>query len=136
MINHGISTGALFAIVGMIYERFHTRQISELNGLARRFPIMAFFMLLFTFSSIGLPGLNGFAGEILILLGMFHRGWAAAPSDYGFQYRIISVLALSGVVLGIGTCYGWSAIRFSDPGMQSVARLRATMRIRTAPIPN
>lgn len=100
MINHGISTGALFALVGMIYERFHTRQIDELRGLARPLPIMAFFMLLFTFSSIGLPGLNGFAGEVLLLLGMFHRGWAAAPTSYGLQYRVISVLALTGVVLG------------------------------------
>ena len=67
MVNHGISTGALFALVGMLYERYHTREISKLGGLSRRLPILSFFMLLFTFSSIGLPGLNGFSGEVLIL---------------------------------------------------------------------
>ncbi|MCH7641666.1 MAG: NADH-quinone oxidoreductase subunit M [Chloroflexi bacterium] len=59
MINHGISTGALFALVGMLYERYHTRQISEFSGLSRRLPWLAAFMLLFTLSSIGLPGTNG-----------------------------------------------------------------------------
>jgi NADH-quinone oxidoreductase subunit M len=100
MINHGLSTGGLFAVVGMIYERYHTRQISELGGLTRRLPILAFFMLLFTFSSIGLPGLNGFAGEFLILVGMFQRGAAEAPAHLGPQYIAISVLAVFGVVLG------------------------------------
>ena len=99
MVNHGISTGALFAIVGMIYERYHTRQISELGGLARSAPWMGFFMLLFTFSSIGLPGLNGFAGEILILIGTFQRAWLDTAAD-AWQLRTISVLALLGVVLG------------------------------------
>ena len=78
MINHGLSTGGLFAVVGMIYERYHTREINDLGGLAQRMPLLALFMLLFTFSSIGLPGLNGFAGEFLILLGMFQRGYAEA----------------------------------------------------------
>jgi len=100
MINHGISTGALFALVGMIYERYHTREISRLSGLARRMPVMAFFLLLFTFSSIGLPGLNGFAGEFLVLLGMFQRGWAEAPAAVSGQLKVIAVLSLLGVVLG------------------------------------
>lgn len=100
MVNHGLSTGALFAMVGMIYERYHTREIGRLGGLARRMPRLAFFLLLFTFSSIGLPGLNGFAGEFLVLLGMFQRAWAGAPSFLVGQLRVISVLALLGVVLG------------------------------------
>ncbi len=100
MVNHGLSTGGLFAIVGMLYERYHTRQISQLGGVARHTPILAFFMLVFTLSSIGLPGLNGFAGEILILLGMFQRGWLQASSALSGQLRLVSVLALSGVVLG------------------------------------
>ena len=79
MINHGISTGALFALVGMLYERYHTREIGKMGGLARRLPWLAFFMLLFTFSSIGLPGLNGFAGEFMVLLGMFQRAWGELP---------------------------------------------------------
>jgi NADH-quinone oxidoreductase subunit M len=100
MVNHGISTGGLFAVVGMIYERYHTRQIADLGGLTRRAPWLAFFMVLFTFSSIGVPGLNGFAGEFLILLGMFQRAWADAPAAWAAQYLAIAVLALSGVVLG------------------------------------
>lgn len=97
MVNHGLSTGALFALVGMLYERYHTRQIADLGGLARRTPVLAFFMLLMTLSSIGLPGLNGFAGEVLLLIGMFQRGWAETPA---WQYQAIAVLAVSGVVLG------------------------------------
>ena len=78
MVNHGLSTGGLFAVVGMIYERYHTRQIADFGGLARRLPVLAFFTLVLTLSSIALPGLNGFAGEFLLLLGMFQRGWAEA----------------------------------------------------------
>jgi NADH-quinone oxidoreductase subunit M len=99
MVNHGLSTGGLFAMVGMIYDRYHTRQIAELAGLAGRLPVLAFFMLVLTLSSIAVPGLNGFAGEFFILLGMFERGWAAAPAA-GLQLRIIAVLAVSGVILG------------------------------------
>ena len=98
MVNHGLSTGALFALVGMLYERFHTRQISEMGGLARQLPVLAFFMLLFTLASIGLPGLNGFAGEILILLGMFQRAWLQSGPDP--QLLMIAVFSVLGVVLG------------------------------------
>lgn len=100
MVNHGLSTGALFALVGMLYERYHTRAIDDYSGLAKRLPRMAFFMLLFTFSSIGLPGLNGFAGEIMILLGMFQRGFAEAPLRSGALMKIVAVISVSGVVLG------------------------------------
>lgn len=100
MINHGLSTGGLFALVGMLYERYHTRQIRDMQGLAQRLPILAFFMLVLTLASIGLPGLNGFAGEFLLLLGMFQRAWAEGPLADAWQLRVISVLAVSGVVLG------------------------------------
>jgi NADH-quinone oxidoreductase subunit M len=78
MINHGITTGGLFLLVGMIYERRHTRQIDELRGLQKVAPVMAGVFMLVMLSSIGLPGLNGFVGEFLILLGTFitHRWWA------------------------------------------------------------
>jgi hypothetical protein len=69
MINHGVSTGALFLLVGMIYERRHTRQISELKGLQKVAPIFAAVFMLVMLSSIGVPGLNGFVGEFLILIG-------------------------------------------------------------------
>lgn len=100
MVNHGLSTGGLFALVGMVYERYHTREISSLGGLARRTPFLACFMIIFTFSSIGLPGMNGFAGEFLLLLGMFQRAWAESPPLLAVQFKIIAVLAVSGVVLG------------------------------------
>lgn len=100
MVNHGLSTGALFAMVGMIYERYHTRQIAELSGLAARLPWLTFFMVFFTFSSIGVPGLNGFAGELLILLGTFQRAWADSSATMRPELTTIAVLAVSGVVLG------------------------------------
>ncbi|MFN9717729.1 MAG: NuoM family protein, partial [Planctomycetota bacterium] len=71
MINHGLSTGALFLIVGMIYERYHTRMMDEIGGLATRLPLIAISMVFISMSSIGLPGLNGFTGEFLSLAGMF-----------------------------------------------------------------
>ena len=100
MINHGVSTGALFALVGMIYERYHTRKIADLGGLARRLPRLAFFFVLFTLSSIGLPGMNGFVGEFSILIGMFQRGFMETPAGLGWQLVVVAVLAVSGVVLG------------------------------------
>ena len=71
MINHGLSTGALFLIVGMLYERRHTRMIADFGGLSKVMPVFAVFFMIVTLSSIGLPGLNGFVGEFLILLGTF-----------------------------------------------------------------
>ncbi len=71
MINHGLSTGALFLIVGMLYERRHTRMIADFGGLTKQLPVFATFFLIVTLSSIGLPGLNGFVGEFLILVGTF-----------------------------------------------------------------
>ncbi|MGO8688356.1 MAG: complex I subunit 4 family protein [Thermoguttaceae bacterium] len=100
MVNHGLATGGLFAVVGMIYERYHTRQIADLGGLARRTPLLASFAVVLALASIGLPGTGGFVGEFLILLGMFQRGWAEAPPALALQYRVISVAATSGVVLG------------------------------------
>jgi NADH-quinone oxidoreductase subunit M len=78
MVNHGLSTGALFLLVGMIYERRHTRMIEEFGGLSRVLPRFALCFLVVTMSSIGLPGLNGFVGEFLILTGTFrvHKGFA------------------------------------------------------------
>lgn len=88
MVNHGLSTGALFCIVGMFYERYHTRQLSELGGLANRMPLLAVAMVFTSFASIGLPGLNGFVGEVLSLMGMFKRD------------PILAMIGATGVVLG------------------------------------
>jgi NADH-quinone oxidoreductase subunit M len=96
MINHGLSTGALFLVVGMVYDRYHTRDINQLSGLARKMPVFAFFFILFTLSSIGLPGLNGFVSEFLTILGAFkspHLGigfgtWAALGIILGAVYML------------------------------------------------
>jgi NADH-quinone oxidoreductase subunit M len=82
MVNHGLSTGALFFLVGMIYERRHTREIALLKGLQKVAPVMAAVFTLVMLSSIGLPGLNGFVGEFLVLLGGFaaHRWWAVVAA--------------------------------------------------------
>jgi NADH-quinone oxidoreductase subunit M len=78
MLNHGFSTGALFLIVGMIYERRHTRLIEEFGGLSKVMPVFATFFMIVTLSAVGLPGLNGFVGEFLILLGTFRANAAYA----------------------------------------------------------
>lgn len=88
MLNHGISTGALFFLVGMIYERTHTREVSAYGGLARILPIYTIFFLIITFSSIAVPLTNGFVGEFLILMGAFMKS-----SYWG-------ILGVTGVVLG------------------------------------
>src|SRR4030095_4764253 len=75
MLNHGISTGALFFLVGMLYERRHTRAISEFGGLQNVMPWFAAGMLLVTLSSMAVPGFNGFIGEFLILLGSWRFDW-------------------------------------------------------------
>ena len=82
MVNHGVSTGALFLLVGMIYERRHTRQISELGGVQAVAPIFAGFFMIVMLSSIGLPGLNGFVGEFLVLIGSFEsaRWWVVVAT--------------------------------------------------------
>ena len=75
MINHGLSTGALFLLVGMIYERRHTRMIADYGGISAEMPVFATIFLIITMSSIGLPALNGFVGEFTILVGAFNRVW-------------------------------------------------------------
>jgi NADH-quinone oxidoreductase subunit M len=82
MLSHGLSTGALFLLVGMIYDRRHTRLIDEFGGLWKQMPMFSASLLVVTFASMGLPGLNGFVGEFLILLGAFQvsPGWTAAAT--------------------------------------------------------
>ncbi len=93
MISHGFATGGLFLIVGMIYERFHTREIAAFGGLARSMPKMAFFLVLMTFASVALPGTSGFVGEFLILLGAWqtmpvYAGIAALSAIFGAVYML------------------------------------------------
>jgi len=95
MINHGLSTGALFLIVGMIYERRHTRLIEDFGGISKVMPIFSVFFMIFTLSSIGLPGLNGFVGEFLILLGAFKVDalrWYAIIAATGVIFAAVYML--------------------------------------------
>ena len=93
MINHGISTGALFLIVGFIYERRHTREMDEFGGLWKIMPVYAVLTLIVSLSSMGLPGLNGFVGEFTILLG----AWGAGSGPLGTP--LYAGLAAIGVIL-------------------------------------
>jgi len=88
MINHGIVTGGLFLLVGIIYERTHTRRIADYGGAASLLPVYSALFMIFTLASIGLPGTNGFIGEFLILLG----GFTAS--------KIVGVFAATGVIIG------------------------------------
>jgi NADH-quinone oxidoreductase subunit M len=79
MVNHGLSTGALFLIVGMLYDRRHTREMSAYGGIWKAVPVMGALMLFVTLSSAGLPGLNGFVGEFTILVGSFSSQALGSP---------------------------------------------------------
>ncbi len=97
MVNHGLSTGALFLCIGMFYERYHTKDTDVLGGLAKKMPVWASFMVLFTFASIGLPGLNGFIGEFLCLGGTFiaeHDGQSGYPGVLGPRFAVVAGLGL------------------------------------------
>jgi NADH-quinone oxidoreductase subunit M len=95
MINHGLSTGALFLLIGAIYERYHTRKLTDYSGMAKRLPYFGFFLVFVALSSVGLPGLNGFVGEALCLAGIMNQ--EAYAGGHGI---LLTVLAISGMILG------------------------------------
>jgi NADH-quinone oxidoreductase subunit M len=110
MVNHGISTGALFLLVGMIYDRRHTRLIAELGGLQKVAPVLAAVFTVVMLSSIGLPGLNGFVGEFLVLLGSFvtRRWW--------------TVVAASGVILAaLYLLWAYQRVFHGEPNEENAA---------------
>jgi NADH-quinone oxidoreductase subunit M len=119
MINHGLSTGALFLLVGMIYDRRHTRLIKDFGGLAKPMPVYAAFFMIVMLSSIGLPGLNGFVGEFLILLGAFRSPFLGSPW--------FAIAASSGVILAaVYLLWSYQRIFFGKnerPENQSLADL-------------
>ncbi len=97
MVNHGLSTGALFLLVGIIYERTHTREIADYGGIARLVPVYSFALMFASLSSVGLPGLNGFIGEFLILVGSFqspilHSWWFTVFAASGVIFAAIYLL--------------------------------------------
>jgi NADH-quinone oxidoreductase subunit M len=102
MVNHGLSTGLLFLLVGMIYERTHTRRIDRFGGLAAVMPVFALFFVFTVLASAGLPGLNGFVGEYLILAGTFGASpfWAAVGTSGGVLGAIYLLTATRRVLFG------------------------------------
>jgi NADH-quinone oxidoreductase subunit M len=107
MLNHGLSTGALFLIVGMLYDRRHTRMIADFGGLARQMPVFSTFFMIVTLSSIGLPGLNGFIGEFLVLVGSFQSAvlgsiWYVVFASTGVVFAAVYMLWMyQRVVFGV-----------------------------------
>lgn len=118
MINHGLSTGALFFCIGMMYERYHTRSLKEVGGLAAKMPIWACFMVFFAMASVGLPGLNGFISEFLCVMGAFQAGdlWAAQGLPGGTAGNLgpyFAAVAGTGMIIAaIYTLYMVGAICF------------------------
>jgi NADH-quinone oxidoreductase subunit M len=102
MINHGVSTGALFLGVGMLYDRRHTHEIKEFGGLATPMPVMMSFFLFICLSSLALPPLNGFIGEFLILIGVYHEhaAWASWAASGAVLSAIYLLWAYQRVALG------------------------------------
>ena len=94
MVNHGLSTGALFLLVGMLYERYHTRKMDDYGGMSARLKMLGAAMVFITMTSIGLPGLNGFVGEVLVLFGMYNFQGGTVSG------RTLSIIASFGMLLG------------------------------------
>ena len=95
MVNHGISTGALFLLIGMLYERRHSREIADFGGIAKVMPVFAFALVVVALSSVGLPGTNGFVGEFLILVGTFRtHPWIAAIATTGVIFAACYMLPM------------------------------------------
>jgi NADH-quinone oxidoreductase subunit M len=115
-VNHGVSTGALFLLVGVVYERAHTRGIMDFGGLARVMPMYATVFMIVTLSSVGLPGTNGFVGEFLILVGTFQR-WpvAAAVGALGVVLGAVYMLMLYRNVFFGRTNPRWAGLPDANP---------------------
>ena len=110
MVSHGLVAGGLFLLVGMIYERCHTRELAAYGGLAKLMPVYAVFIGILTFAAVGLPTTSGFTGEFLVLLGAFGAAWT--QYQHGATYPlIVSASAVAGVVLG-ALYMLWFAQRF------------------------
>ena len=99
MVSHGLVAAGLFLLVGMVYERCHTRELKAYGGLARLIPVFSVFFMFFTLASVGLPSTSGFTGEFLALLGTFRAAWPAHLAGDNLPL-VVAVAAVSGVVLG------------------------------------
>ena len=140
MVNHGLSTGALFLLVGMLYDRRHTKKFDEFGGLAKVMPVFAFFLVFSTLASVGLPALNGFVGEFLILAGSYRAlGWPAVVATFGVVLAAVYLLKMLQLTI-------WGPLtkeenRSSGPlgardrGPRAALRLHAVDRRRAQPLP-
>ena len=99
MVSHGLVAGGLFLMVGMIYERCHTRELAAYGGLAKLLPVYSVFFMILTLASVGLPTTSGFTGEFLVLLGAFKAAWPSLQQG-GVLPVLLSAAAVTGVVLG------------------------------------
>jgi NADH-quinone oxidoreductase subunit M len=100
MVSHGLVAAGLFLMVGMIYERCHTRELAAYGGLAKLLPVYSVFFMILTLASVGLPTTSGFTGEFLVLLGAFKAAWPAHVLQQNHLPLVLAVVAVSGVVLG------------------------------------
>ena len=139
MISHGLSTGALFLCIGMVYERYHTKDMDELGGLYRRMPIWSFFMVFFALASLGLPGLNGFPGEFYCLVGAFIAEDTAAtgyPGLMGPWFAIIAGLGLIAAAMYLLMLVGrlvWGPLR--EPGAHDKDHAHTSHHAPTSALP-
>ncbi len=133
MINHGLTTGALFLIVGLVYEQRHTRLIADYGGISKVMPVFAVCFTIIMLSSIGLPGLNGFIGEFMILVGAFDRLWGQGAFETGLVLG-----ATSGIVLGAAyMLWLFQRVMFgplSNPENEKLRDINWRERLTLAPI--
>jgi NADH-quinone oxidoreductase subunit M len=111
MVSHGLTAGGLFLMVGMIYERCHSRELAAYGGLARLLPLYSVFFMILTLASVGFPATSGFTGEFLVLLGAFNSSWQQYQQGATAYPLALSVGAVAGVVLG-AVYMLWFAQRF------------------------
>jgi NADH-quinone oxidoreductase subunit M len=132
MVNHGVSTGALFLLVGVLYDRRHTREIAEFGGLAKQMPIYAALFVVITFASVGVPGTNGFVGEFMVIMGTI-----VSPRLHGFG-GVDATLASAGVILA--AVYMLSLVQkvffgpLSNPKNRHLADINVRESIAVAPL--
>jgi NADH-quinone oxidoreductase subunit M len=123
MVNHGLSTGALFLIVGMIYERRHTRDIDAFGGLWKVMPVYGMLSLLIVMSSIGLPALNGFVGEATIMFGTI------TSEALGWQYAAVGLLGV--ILAAVYLLWMFRRVYMGDVN-ESTANMRDVTRLELA----
>jgi len=130
MVNHGLSTGALFLLVGMLYERRHTRLMDDYGGLATSVPVLTTFMVISVLASAGLPGLNGFVGEFLILIGSFKSTVLGSPGLVAFATTGVILAAVYLLYMVYRTFFG----ALTDAANAQMADMSAREFVLMAPL--